>query len=148
MIKAHPVIGVNILEPIPSLQALIPLVQHHHERYDGTGYPERLTGEGIPLGARILAVADAFEAMTSYRPYSPAMRSAQAAALLAEGMGKQWDAKVVKAFLRVLERDTNASEDAKPEAGCHRPARYSILTSHRATRKRATVSEDTRYVWM
>ena len=148
MIKAHPVIGAKILEPIPFLQALIPLVRHPHERYDGTGYPERLTGEGIPLGARILAVADGFEAMTSYRPYSHAVCPAQAATLLIEGMGKQWDAKVVKAFLRVLERDANASEGVKPETGCHRPAGHSILTSHRATRKRATVSEDTRYVWM
>jgi putative nucleotidyltransferase with HDIG domain len=105
VIKAHPVIGAKILEPIPFLQALIPLVRHHHERYDGTGYPERLTEEGIPFGARILAVADGFEAMTSYRPYSHAMCPVQAATLLTEGMGKQWDAKVVKAFLRVLERE-------------------------------------------
>jgi putative nucleotidyltransferase with HDIG domain len=105
VIKAHPVIGAKILEPIPSFQVLIPLVRHHHERYDGTGYPERLIGEAIPLGARILAVADAFEAMTSYRPYSHALCPAQAATLLIEGMGKQWDAKVVKAFLRVLERE-------------------------------------------
>jgi putative nucleotidyltransferase with HDIG domain len=105
VIKAHPVIGAKILEPIPSLRALIPLVRHHHERYDGTGYPERLTGERIPLGARILAVADGFEAMTSYRPYSRAMCPTQATTVLIEGMGKQWDAEVVKAFLRVLERE-------------------------------------------
>ncbi len=99
-VRAHPVIGANILELIPSLQDVIPLVRHHHERYDGTGYPQGLTGEEIPFGARILAVADAFEAMTSSRPYRHAMPPAQATAILKEGMGKQWDAEVVKAFLR------------------------------------------------
>jgi len=99
-VRAHPVIGANILEPIPSLQDVIPLVRHHHERYDGTGYPQGLAGEEIPLGARILAVADAFEAMTSYRPYRPAMSPVQATAILKEGVGKQWDAEVVKVFLR------------------------------------------------
>ena len=104
-VKAHPVTGAKILEPIPSLHEIVPLVRHHHERYDGTGYPEGLTGEEIPLGARILAVTDAFEAMTSYRPYSHAIYPAQATTILKEGMGKQWDAKVVKAFLGTLERE-------------------------------------------
>ena len=102
VIKAHPVTGAKILEPIPSLQEVTPLVRHHHERYDGTGYPEGLIGEEIPLGARILAVADAFEVMTSYRPYRHAMYPAQATALLREGIGKQWDVKVVEAFLKTL----------------------------------------------
>jgi putative nucleotidyltransferase with HDIG domain len=105
VIKAHPITGAKILEPIPSLQRIIPLVRHHHERYDGTGYPQGLTGKEIPLGARILAVADAFEAMTYHRPYRRAMPLAQAAAILKEGMGKQWDAEVVKAFLKMLERE-------------------------------------------
>jgi len=101
-VKAHPVIGANILEPIPSLQEVVPLVRYHHERYDGTGYPQGLTGEEIPLGARILAVADAFEAMTSYRPYRHAMSPAQATAILKEGVSKQWGAEVVEAFLKTL----------------------------------------------
>ena len=105
VIKAHPITGAKILEPILSLQRITPLVRHHHERYDGTGYPEGLTRKEIPLGARILAVADAFEAMTSHRPYRRAMPPAQAAAILKEGMGRQWDAEVVKAFLKMLERE-------------------------------------------
>lgn len=105
-IRAHPITGAKILEPIPSLRKITPMVRHHHEHYDGTGYPQRLTGEEIPLGARILAVADAFEAMTSHRPYRRAMYPAQAAAILNEEMGKQWDAKVVKAFLKTLGRNT------------------------------------------
>ena len=81
------------------------MVRHHHEHYDGTGYPQGIRGEKIPLGARILAVADAFEAMTSHRPYRRAMHRARATGILKRGMGKQWDARVVKAFLRTLGRD-------------------------------------------
>ena len=102
-IRAHPIIGAKILEPIPLLYDLVPLVKYHHERYDGTGYPEGLAGERIPLGARILAVADAFEAMTTGRPYSQARYPAHALAILVEGMGRQWDAKVVEAFVSVLD---------------------------------------------
>ena len=105
VVKTHPVIGAEILEPIPSLQEITLLVRHHHERYDGTGYPQGLTGEEIPLGARILAVADAFEAMTSYRPYRHAMSPAQAIAILKEGMGEQWDIEVVEAFIKTLGRE-------------------------------------------
>ncbi len=105
VIKAHPITGAKILEPIPSLRKVTPMVRHHHERYDGTGYPQGLTGEEIPLGARIVAVADAFEAMTSYRPYSHAIFPAQAIVILKEGKGEQWDAEVVEAFLKTLERE-------------------------------------------
>jgi len=105
VMKAHPIIGAGILRPIPLLEEIVPLVYHHHEHYDGTGYPDGLAGEEMPLGVRILAVADAFEAMTSHRPYRPALSPAQAIALLQEGMGKQWDAEVVEALLRVLERE-------------------------------------------
>jgi len=105
VMKAHPAIGARILEPISLLKEIIPLVRHHHERCDGTGYPDGLAGEEIPLGARILAVADAFEVMTSPRPYSPAMSPAQAIALLQEGVGKQWDAEVMEALLRALEKE-------------------------------------------
>jgi putative nucleotidyltransferase with HDIG domain len=99
-IRDHPVTGAKILEPIPSLRKVIPMVRHHHEHYDGTGYPQGISGDKIPLGARILAVADAFEAMTSHRPYRRAIYPAQAADILKKGMGKQWDADVLRAFLR------------------------------------------------
>jgi putative nucleotidyltransferase with HDIG domain len=105
VMKAHPIIGAMILEPIPHIQEIVPLVYHHHERYDGMGYPDGLAGEEIPLGARILAVADAFEAMTSRRPYRPALSHAQAIALLQDGIGKQWDAEVVEALLRSLKSE-------------------------------------------
>jgi len=99
-IRTHPITGAKILEPIPSLRKVTTMVRHHHEHYDGTGYPQGIRGEKIPLGARILAVTDAFEAMTSHRLYRRIMYPAQATAILKEGMGKQWDAEVVQAFLK------------------------------------------------
>ena len=100
VIRAHPIIGAKILEPIPSLRRITAMVRHHHEHYDGTGYPQGVGGERIPLGARIVAVADAFEAMTSRRQYKRTMFPTQATDILREGEGKQWDAEVVRAFLR------------------------------------------------
>ncbi len=78
-------------------------VRGHHERWDGRGYPDKLAGENIPLGARIIAVADAFDAMTTTRPYRKALPVAEARRRLIEGAGSQWDARIVTAFLRLLE---------------------------------------------
>ena len=76
------------------------IIRHHHERWDGTGYPDGLMGEEIPLGARIIAVADSYDAMTTDRPYRRALSRDRAAAILAAGRGRQWDPVVVDAFLR------------------------------------------------
>ncbi|BCV22233.1 hypothetical protein hamaS1_23020 [Moorella sp. Hama-1] len=73
LIKQHPVIGAKILQPLVPLKEQIPWIRHHHERYDGKGYPDGLRGEAIPLGARIIALADSFDAMTSDRPYRRAL---------------------------------------------------------------------------
>lgn len=99
LIKQHPEIGHRILEPIAELSFALPGVLHHHERIDGQGYPHGLTGPEIPLMARILAVADAFDAMTSSRTYRAAMSAERAREVLSEGSGCQWDAEVVAAFL-------------------------------------------------
>jgi len=77
-------------------------VRHHHENWDGTGYPDRLTGAEIPFGARVIAVADSFDAMTSDRPYRSGMPNAKAAAILHAGRDQQWDATIVDAFLRTI----------------------------------------------
>jgi HD-GYP domain-containing protein (c-di-GMP phosphodiesterase class II) len=95
----HPFIGTRILQEVKLLEPVLPLVYHHHERYDGTGYPDGLKGEDIPLGARIISVADAFESMTSDRPYRKALPVEDAIAELRHGSGKQFDPDVVKAFL-------------------------------------------------
>ena len=104
LIKRHPEIGARLLKGISALEKLIPGVMHHHEAIDGSGYPCGLKGEDIPLMARILAVADAFDAMTSDRPYRSGMTVERAVSVLRSGAGTQWDARVVDAFLVVEER--------------------------------------------
>jgi len=101
-IKAHPVIGEEILAPIGFLPEERALVRHHHERWDGKGYPDGLRGENIPLLARILTVADVFDALTSDRPYRPAMSVEVGAAEIVASKGTQFDPAVVAAFGEVL----------------------------------------------
>ncbi len=91
-----------ILEPIDDLKEIILIVRGHHENYDGSGYPEGKAGEEIPLGSRIIAVADAFDAITTTRPYHKARGKKFAAGELRENTGRQFDPKVVAAFLRTL----------------------------------------------
>lgn len=105
IIKQHPIIGYKIILPVQYLYPIAPLVLYHHERYDGTGYPEGLSGEEIPLGARIVAVIDAFDAMTSDRPYRKAPSVKVAISELKKGSGKQFDPKIVKIFLDILNRE-------------------------------------------
>lgn len=97
--RAHAALGDQLLADLGQLAHLRPGVRGHHERYDGTGYPDGLAGEAIPLAARVLAVAEAFDAMLSDRPYRPALTPAAAEAALAAGAGTQWDPKVVAAAL-------------------------------------------------
>ncbi len=81
---------------------MLPGVLHHHERYDGTGYPHGLKAEAIPLAARIIAVADSYDAMSSDRPYRAALPDSQIEPILRNGAGTQWDPQVVDALLRIL----------------------------------------------
>jgi HD-GYP domain-containing protein (c-di-GMP phosphodiesterase class II) len=99
IIKQHPTIGYEILKQIPAMSSILPGVLHHHEAVDGRGYPYGLKGQAIPLMARILAVADSFDAMTSTRAYRPKMPLEKAFAILREHAGVQWDAQVVDVFL-------------------------------------------------
>jgi len=102
-VKTHPLLGDTIIEPVEFLQGPRPIILHHHERYDGKGYPDGLMGEDIPLSARILAVADAFEAMRSDRPYRKALSLEDALEELKRNSGTQFDPRVVQVFLDVLE---------------------------------------------
>ncbi len=104
IIKQHPEIGHRIIERLGKLHFVLPGVLFHHERWDGKGYPHGLCGESIPLMARILAVADSFDAMTSSRPYRGAMRIDKAAEILRGGAGQQWDAAIVDCFESWLKR--------------------------------------------
>ncbi len=101
-IQLHPTRAVDLLRHLGFLNGTLSVIEHHHERYNGGGYPNSLRGEETPMGARILAVADAYDAMTSARPYRPAMASEQAIEILREGAGTQWDADVIEAFLRAF----------------------------------------------
>ncbi|WP_153556076.1 HD-GYP domain-containing protein [Roseimaritima sediminicola] len=101
-IKQHPEIGYSILRHVKQLEYVLPGVLHHHESYDGKGYPHGLAGQQIPVYGRVLAVADSFDAMTSTRSYRKAMPHAKAIAILTEGAGTQWDPAAVQGLLEAL----------------------------------------------
>jgi diguanylate cyclase (GGDEF)-like protein/putative nucleotidyltransferase with HDIG domain len=102
-IKAHTRLGTNIVSNIPQLVRCADSILHHHERWDGSGYPEGLKGEQIPLGSRILAIADSFEAMSSARPYRPALSRDEAVEELRKGGGTQFDPNLAKVFIGIIE---------------------------------------------
>jgi putative two-component system response regulator len=99
-IQEHPLIGVKILEGMDFFKDKIPMIRNHHEHFDGSGYPDGLIGEAIPLEARIIGVPDAFDAMTSLRPHREAMPLKEALKEMEKGRGKQFDPQVLKIFLR------------------------------------------------
>ena len=99
-------IGDHLLEPIDLLASVRPIVRHHHERWDGLGYPDGLVGEDIPLGARIMAVADAVEAMSARRVYRDPLSEPEIVRELERGRGTQWDPGLVDVVLRLIESDT------------------------------------------
>jgi len=113
-IRLHPEIGASILEPLTSLRALVPLVRHHHERYDGMGYPDGLAGEAIPLGARILAACDAFDCMLSGRPHITPVPLAQALVQLEEGAGSRFDPLVAATLAGWVRKDPAAVSPLDP----------------------------------
>lgn len=103
-IKRHPVDSVRIIEGVEYFRPYVAGVRHHHERMDGEGYPDRLRGEAVPLDARIIAVADAFDAMTSSRAYRPALSKEAAVTELKACAGRQFDEQVVLALIRALDK--------------------------------------------
>jgi putative nucleotidyltransferase with HDIG domain len=114
-VQEHSDMGARIIESIPFLKDLVPVVRYHHERWDGSGYPHFLSGERIPLLARVLAVADAFEAMTSDRPYRRAMDVPDAVAELRRNAGSQFDPRIVEALLAAVEAGEVRAEEAAQE---------------------------------
>jgi HD-GYP domain-containing protein (c-di-GMP phosphodiesterase class II) len=116
IVTMHPVIAAQLLDEAPSLREVAPIVYHHHERYDGEGYVGGLSGDAIPLGARVLAVADAYVAMTSPRPYREELTPAEAVATLRENAGTQFDPEVVEVFVRSVEMSGGRAEAAPPGA--------------------------------
>lgn len=106
VIKQHPDIGVQICNPLKFLQDVLKVIHYHHERFDGQGYPEGLKGDEIPIEARVVSIADAFDAMTSNRPYRKGMTKEKALGILKEGKGTQWDAKLIDHFLELIEANS------------------------------------------
>ena len=102
LMRRHPIYGASILEPSAALRPLVQMVLHHHENFDGSGYPEGLRGEGIPLGSRIIIVADAYEAMTSDRIYRKAIGHERALEQLTKYKGIQFDPKIVRSLEQLL----------------------------------------------
>jgi len=101
--KSHTVIGERICRPLQQDKLILEVIRHHHERYDGKGYPDGLAGEDIPIAARIMAVVDAYDALTSDRPYRKRLSQEQAVQILKQEAGKQFDPKIAIAFVSMLE---------------------------------------------
>jgi HD-GYP domain-containing protein (c-di-GMP phosphodiesterase class II) len=102
VMQQHPVVGEGICQPLRSARAVLPAIRHHHERWDGAGYPDRLAGEHVPLDARIIAIVDAYDAMTSERPYRSGMPVDRALAVLQENRGPQWDPALIELFVPLV----------------------------------------------
>ena len=113
MVKKHPVRGDEILRPIKGFDPIRPIIRAHHERCNGTGYPDGLKGEEIPLLARILCVADSYDAMTSDRPYRLSVGHAFAIEEFNRCKGEHFDPKVVDAFFRVFDNTDKVAIEGK-----------------------------------
>jgi putative nucleotidyltransferase with HDIG domain len=110
----HPEVGSSMLNAFSLFKECAAFVRGHHERWDGKGYPDRLKGEDIPIGARVIAVADSYDAMTTTRPYRTALPREEAIRRLREGAGSQWDARAVVAFLAMLDAEPGQPEQPAP----------------------------------
>ena len=112
-IKNHPTIGAHILSNATIFEKAIPIVKHHHERYDGFGYPSKLAGDNIPYLARIAAVADSFDAMTSRRSYRDSMPIDIVKAEIEKNKGTQFDPNIADVFLNILNNNYNEIEEIR-----------------------------------
>lgn len=118
-IKTHVEIGYRILRDLKKMQHILPIVLHHHESWDGKGYPYGMTGANIPFLARIVAVADAYDAMSSDRPYRQGMPDEKLDAIIRQGAGQQWDPRVVEAFFKVRDEIREISNRDAAVADVH-----------------------------
>lgn len=113
VMREHPLVGERICEPLRSMRLVLPIIRHHHERYDGSGYPDGLRGEAIPLTARVLQVVDVYDALTSERPYKRAMTSEGALDTLREEADRGWlDQRIVAAFVDLLAQGARSGDGA------------------------------------
>jgi len=121
ILEAHPVVGERICSPLKTFRLVLPIVRHHHERMDGTGYPDRLRNGEIPLTARILQTVDIYDALTTRRPYREALSSKEAVAILRGEVGRGWcDGALVGEFEDLLAALPTSPMSTPPESGAHR----------------------------
>jgi putative nucleotidyltransferase with HDIG domain len=132
MMKLHSTIGADILSPIDFPYPVVPIVRHHHENWDGSGYPDGLRGEEIPIGARIIAVVDCFDALTSDRPYRRALSAERALRMIVDGSGVRYDPDVVSALLRIREslHEPSTSAAAAPTSDAFEHATHTIKNTN------------------
>lgn len=128
-VRQHPVLSVELLESVLELAGILPLVLHHHEDYAGGGYPRHLRGEQIPLGARIIRVAETYEALRNQRPYRRAYAVEEALDLLAIGAGQEFDPRLVQAFRAALRRGPVRDEILEHWEGQRAAQRWQMLGS-------------------
>lgn len=114
IVQQSPVIGAKILEPAKHLHRVASVIESYHENWDGTGYPNGIAREAIPLESRVISLVDAYVAMTSDRPWRKAMSHAEAVQAIEEGAGKKWDPRLVKLFLSMINKEAKSSKQAKP----------------------------------
>jgi response regulator RpfG family c-di-GMP phosphodiesterase len=111
--RRHPIIGEQICRPLASSREFAPIVRHHHERWDGAGYPDRLKGDEIPIGARIVGLVDSFDAIIHDRPYREARSPVDAVAEITREAGRQFDPDLVERFAGVVERNDLTETDSR-----------------------------------
>jgi HD-GYP domain-containing protein (c-di-GMP phosphodiesterase class II) len=138
LMRRHPIYGASILEPSAALRPLVPLVLHHHENFDGSGYPENLKGEEIPQGSRIIIVADAYEAMTSDRIYRKAIGHERALDQLNKYKGAQFDPSVVRALESAIAKHGSETFEVSELP----PINYETLAELRKRLARAPIARD------
>jgi HD-GYP domain-containing protein (c-di-GMP phosphodiesterase class II) len=109
-VERHPVAGVELLQDVEFPWDVIPMVRSHHERWDGTGYPDRLAGDAIPLNARILCVADVFDALTTDRPYRAGFSKEKTLEIMAQDAGKAFDGDILARFQKLLAEQPELTE--------------------------------------
>ena len=138
-VQAHPQVGADIIAAVPFPYPVAPLIQNHHERWDGRGYPRGLRGEDIPLGARVLFLVDYFDALTSNRPYHEAMTFEAAVALIEQEAGKALDPRAVAAFVRVMPQVRAELEEKERRSG---PVDAASAQATRGDRGKSSVFND------
>ena len=132
VMQRHAPAGADILSVVGFPYPVVPIVRHHHENWDGTGYPDRIAGEQIPIGARILAVVDCFDALTSHRPYRPRLDERAALQIILDRRGSTYDPRVVDAFLEMHQADAaEIASSAAPPAAAPRAPSFPVLTPSR-----------------